>query len=86
MPLGPVEEERHERESLYLHLNDIRFLSRSDDLLNPNYGLSVIWADRPILIPSVYIYIVQGSPSGCGYLESWRCRMLKGRTQAFLCV
>ena len=53
MPLGPVEEERHERESLYLHLNDIRFLSRSDELRNPfrAYQVAAIRAERSTIRP-----------------------------------
>ena len=35
---------------IYLHL--MRFSTRSDELLNPNYGRSAIGAERPILIPS----------------------------------
>ena len=41
------------QESLYLHL--IRFLTRSDKLLNPNYGRSAIGPERTILIPITVI-------------------------------
>ena len=51
--MEPAEEERQKQESPYMH--PIRFLIRSDELLNPNYGRSAIGAERSILIP---IYII----------------------------
>ena len=44
---------------LYLHL--IRVLSRSDELLNPNYDWSVIGAKRQIPIPSM-VYLKNSRP------------------------
>ena len=48
MPMESAEAER-QYESLYLHL--IRFLIRSDELLNPNYGRSAIGVEKPMLFP-----------------------------------
>lgn len=51
VPIEPAEEERQELESPFPHL--IRFLIRSDELLNSNVGRSAIGAERTTLLPSI---------------------------------
>ena len=47
--MEPAEEKHIKQEHKYLHL--MSFLIRSDELLNQNYGRSVIGAERSTLIP-----------------------------------
>ena len=43
--------EEEDNNNIYMHL--IRFLIRSDELLNPNYGRSAIGAEMTIIAPSI---------------------------------
>ena len=47
--------EEEDNDNIYVHL--IRFLIRSDELLNPNYGRSTIGAQRPIIVPSLLLFM-----------------------------
>ena len=50
-PIEPAETKKDKnKKNIYLHL--IRFLIRSDQLLNPNCGRSAIGVEKSMLIPS----------------------------------
>ena len=44
--------EEEDNDNIYVHL--IRFLIRSDELLNPNYGRSTIEAEMPNIFPCAW--------------------------------